>query len=325
MTTKPKAFQEPDFESQLIEYIQFAVDYCAQRDEEKAKQLTEAFNNQGELLAQVTQAFVLKRNAEIREQNHQALQMFRKFVTDSEMVDLLALQYNLKRQVFEPEDNTVFPPKAAAMEDNENLLRRFDLAPYQFHTTGTRLGYRFHALTLDERPKITVESEENVVVMRFEFPTERLSNPVKDAQTRMTEPNSGKVCTAVLSRETETGEPSDELLSRVKKYLCRDDIAQESDEVSTKASAFKDYKIHVVARTGVDPKNDFSEKQGKEIAWSFAKKKFNLETDIEIGEIEFEFRKRGIRPIVLEPQENITCAWDEAPRCTEVVIDVRAE
>ena len=201
--------------------------------------------------------------------------MFRKFVTESDMVDLIALQYNLKRQTLVPEDTSVHPPQPAVMESNEDLLKRFDLAAYQFHTTGTRMGYRFHALTLDERPKITLKSEQNVVTVQYEFPTETVSNPVKDAQPRMVEPNSGKVANAILSRETPTGEPSQALLDRVEAYLNRDDIAQESDEISVKAPVFKDYTIHVVVRTGANPHSDFTRQKGEAIAWAFAEQKFN--------------------------------------------------
>ncbi|HFQ4959202.1 TPA: baseplate J/gp47 family protein [Vibrio vulnificus] len=326
MTTKPKAFQEPDFETLLAEYIEFAVGYCAEQDEEKAKQLREAFNNQGELLAQVTQAFVLKRTAEIREQNHQALQMFRKYVSDSNMVDLLAMQYSIKRQVLEPEDNTVFPPKAAVMESDESLLRRFDLAPYQFHTTGTRLGYRFHALTLDERPTITVDSEPEAVTMRFEFPVDVQPALVKDAQARMLEPNSGKVCVALLSREQPDGVPSSELLTRAGAYLNRDDIAQESDLVTVKAAMTKPYQIAVTLYTGADPNTHIDSAQAEQVARQFADKAHRLGGIIDREEVAHIFYELGAkRAKVQQPAADVICQWDEAPYCTGVTIDVRAE
>ncbi|MFN3014449.1 baseplate J/gp47 family protein [Vibrio coralliilyticus] len=324
-TSTPQAFQVPDFEETLASYINFAVEHCAGQDKKKAALLRESLENDGELLAQVTQALTLKYISDVREKNYWALQMFRKYVTESEMVDLLALQYRLKRQTLVKEDTSVHPPKPAVMESNEDLLMRFDMAPFQFHTTGTRMGYRFHALTLDERPKITIESEENVVTVRYKFPTDVVSNPVKDAQPRMVEPNSGKVANAILSRETPTGEPSQELLNRVEAYLNRDDIAQESDEISVKAPKFKDYSIHVIARTGADPNNDFTQEQGIAIANAFAESKFRLDTDVETDELAHKFYEQGVRPIIVKPTQDIVCEWDEVPRCTGVVVDVRAE
>lgn len=329
MTTqdnRPKAFQEPDFETLLNEYINFAVEHCAASDKEKAVYLQEALTNDSELLAQVLQALVLKYIADTREKNYWALQMFRKFVTESDMVDLMALQYNLKRQVLQPADTSVFPPKPAVLESNDDLLRRFDLAPYQFHTTGTRSGYRFHALTLDERPVIKIESDTDAVVVRYEFPKSAQPALVKDAQARMTEPNSGKVAVALLSRETTNGIPSDELLERASKYLNRDDIAQESDEITTKAARLKPYKINVALYTGADPNNHITRAQAQQTAIDFAERKHRFEEVIDVEEIGHEFYKLGVKRVkVLEPSSDVVCQWDEAPYCTEVTIDVRAE
>lgn len=326
MSPKPKAFQEPDFETLLGEYIGYAVAHCAAQDEDKAKQLREAFSNQGELLAQVTQAFVLKRTAEIREQNHQALQMFRKYVTDSDMVDLLALQYSLKRQVIEAGDDSIFPPKPAVMESNESLLQRFDLAPFQFHTTGTRLGYRFHAMTLEERPTISVSSEPDAVVMRYEFPDHALPNPIKDAQARMLEANSGKVCVALLSRSSPNGVPSAQLLERARVYLNRDDIAQESDEVTVKAAVPKPYQIEVTLFTGADPNNHINNASAVATAWQFAEKAQKLGGIIDREEVAHIFYELGAkRAKVQAPAADVLCAWDEAPHCTEVIVNVRSE
>ncbi|AUI88160.1 baseplate J protein [Vibrio azureus] len=326
MSAKPKAFSEPHFETLLSDYIQHALAYCAERDQDKATLLREAFDNQGELLAQVTQAFVLKRTAEIREQNHQALQMFRKYVTDSDMVDLLALQYSLKRQVIEAGDDTVFPAKPAVMESNESLLQRFDLAPFQFHTTGTRLGYRFHAMTLEERPTITVRSEKDALVMRYEFPDTSLPNPIKDAQARMLEPNTGKVCVALLSRASADGVPHSDLLERAHQYLNRDDIAQESDEVTVKAAIPKPYRIEVTLFTGADPKNEVDNASAVAVAWQFADQAQTLGSIVDREEVAHIFYELGAkRAKVQAPVTDVICAWDEAPYCTEVVVHVRAE
>ncbi len=47
----------------------------------------------------------------------------------------------------------------------------------------------------------------------------------------------------MLSREHPQGIASDALLKRVDDYLQRDDIAQESDEITTKSAAPKLYRI----------------------------------------------------------------------------------
>ncbi|MBY7859119.1 baseplate J/gp47 family protein [Vibrio fluvialis] len=326
MTMKPKAFVEPEFETLLAEYIGYAVQYCAGHDEEKASYLQQALTTDSELLAQVLQALILKYIADTREKNYWALQMFRKYVTESDMVDLLALQYNLKRQTLESGDTSVFPPKPAVMESDDDLLRRFDLAAYQFHTTGTRLGYKFHALTLDERPLITVESEDDAVVVRYTFPDAAPSALVKDAAARMTEANTGKVVVAILSRESVDGIPSSDLLARAGKYLNRDDIAQESDEVTVKAAVIKPYIMEVALYTGANPNNHVTEELAVRAGTQFAERKHRLEEIIDLEEIGHEFYELGVKRVkVIQPAADVVCAWDEAPHCTEVIVHVRAE
>lgn len=322
----PQAFAVPDFETLLESYKTAAVDYVAEQDSERANELREALDNDSELLAQVTQAFVLKRQSEIREQNYWARQMFRKFVTESDMIDLLALQYNLKRQTIQAADTSVFPPIEAQMESDESLLKRFDLAPYQFHTTGTRRGYKFHALTLGERPVTTIETEDSGdVLMRFSFP-DVTETQVKDAEARMLEPNSGKVEVAILSRESDDGQASEALLQRVADYLNRDDIAQESDTITTKSATITNYSIEATLYTGGDPAHNVTQADAIEAVQAFADQHHRLNQRIdrlELGKILY-----GLEPLRVElnsPAADVICDWDEAPYCTGVTIHVSAK
>ncbi len=322
----PNAFETPNFETLLSDYIAYVLEYVSAKNPELTPLIADALNNESELLAQVVQALVLKRIAEKREDNHQALQMFRKFVSESEMVDLLALQYNLKRQILKKADTSIFPPVPAVMEADKDLLRRFDMAPYQFHCTGTRAGYKFHAMTLGERPFVRIESTEGGLAMHFDFPKEAQPNLVKDANARMLKPSSGKVCVAVLSRESLEGVASDDLLSRMLEYLNRDDIAQESDELSVKSALIKPFRIHAILFTGGDPNHDITQLNAITHAQDFANSSHRLEGRIDqlkLGEIFY-----GLNPVrveLIEPASDVVCAWDEAPFCTEILIDVRAE
>ncbi|WP_417536394.1 baseplate J/gp47 family protein [Methylophaga sp.] len=322
----PQAFTIPNFEDLFAEFKQAAVDYVAQTDSDKAASLEQAFSNESELLSQVTASFIIKHQAMLREQNYWALQMFRKFVTESDMVDLLAMQYGLTRQAIKEADDSVFPPVEAEMETNEDLLRRFDLAPYQFHTTGTRQGYKFHALTLDARPYITIESEETAVTMRFEFPTDQQPVPVKDAAARMLTPNSGEVEVAVLSRESDDGTASAELLNRVSNYLNRDDIAQESDNITVKSVKPKTYTINAVCYTDGDPNNDVSEEDAVAAVQAFADSEQKLEGRIDRLELGHVLYDLGYSRVELtSPTADVVCNWDEAPYCEEINIEVRSQ
>lgn len=322
----PDAFKTPNFETLLDEYVSHVLEYVSVKNPELRPLIAEALNNESELLAQVVQALVLKRMAEKREDNYQAMQMFRRFVTESDMVDLLALQYNLKRQTLKKADLSIFPPALAVMESDDDLLRRFDLAPYQFHCTGTRAGYKFHALTLGERPIVKIESRDTGVTMHFDFPKDAQPNLVKDANARMIEANSGKVCVAILSRENPEGNASEALLSRADQYLNRDDIAQESDEISVKSASIAPYRIRATLFTGGDPNHDITQMNAIAQAQNFSNSAHRLNGRVDrlkLGEIFYGLNP--VRVVLDEPTEDVVCGWDEAPFCTEILIDVRAE
>ncbi|CAG9001772.1 MAG: hypothetical protein CENE_03799 [Candidatus Celerinatantimonas neptuna] len=326
MSDLAQAFVVPDFETLLAEYQTAAVNYVAAKDADVGNALKEALANDSELLAQITQAFVVKRQAEIREQNYWARQMFRKYVSESDMIDLLALQYNLKRQTIRAADTSVFPPTAAVMESDDSLLKRFDLAPYQFHTTGTRKGYRFHALTLGERPVTTIETQENGdVLMRFSFPDVKEAL-VKDAQARMVSPNSGQVAVAVLSRQSADGTASATLLKTVSDYLNRDDIAQESDTITTQSASIKVYQIEATLFTGGDPAHSVDQAAAVQSAQLFANQRHRLSQRIdrlELGNLLYGLDP--LRVVLTHPASDVVCDWDEAPYCTGVTIHVSAQ
>lgn len=326
MSELPEAFAVPTFDTLLEQYVDYAVAYVREHAPDNAEDVAAAFHNDSELLAQITQAFVLKRQAEIREQNHQALQMFRRFVSEPEMVELLAEQYGLQRQTLEKADPSAFPPKPAIMESDESLLRRFDLAPFQFHTTGTRQGYKFHALTLGERPLITIETENNGdVVMRYQFP-DLQEAPVKDAEARMKTPYTGEVAVAVLSRLTTNGEASPELLKRVEDYLNRDDIAQESDTITTESAAIKPYTIEATLYTGAEPVHNVTKDEALAVLNAFVEQHHRLNKRIDrlaLGNVLYELNPK--RVVLTEPAADVVCAWNEAPYCSGITIHVQAE
>lgn len=323
---KPNAFSVPDFDSLMASFTVAAVDYVALKNVEKSALLATALQNKSELLTQVMESNMIQFQAMLREQNYWALQMFRKYVSETEMVDLLASQYQLTRQVIIPADTSVFPPVTAVMESNDDLLRRFDLAPYQFHCTGTRMGYKFHALTLDEKPFITVDGDEKGVTMRFEFPSEVQPALVKDASARMLEAYTGKVQVAILSRETESGIASEGLLNRVETYLNRDDIGQETDEVKAVSAVPVTYQYRAICYTDGDPSKDITKAAAKQTVSDFVSLSHKLNGRVDRLEAGHVLYALGFgRVELLSPVADIICAWNEAPYCTEIIIDVKAQ
>ncbi|MCX8936232.1 baseplate J/gp47 family protein [Vibrio parahaemolyticus] len=292
--------------------------------EEMAQLLTTGLRSPNESAALLLDSMILFRQQETRNDNYKYLQNFSETATDSEMIDLVVSRLGLTRQVIQPADNTVFPPIPAVMESDASLLLRYSLAPYGLATTGTRTGYKFHAMTLGERPLITVYREsENVIIQRFEFTsTEGVTRP-KDAEARMVTPNSGEVQIRVLSPIGD-GSANQALQDAVLAYCSRPDVAQESDHITTASADINPYSIAIDAWEETAPTR-LIDREGLNKALSdYAEEQHKLGGTIQRSRIDqIAHNHNATRLNILSPASDVACDWFEAPYCQGVTVNVR--
>lgn len=292
---------------------------------EMAKLLTTGLRSPNESAALLLDAMVLFRQQETRNDNYKYLQNFSETATDSEMIDLVVSRLGVKRQVIQPEDNTVFPPKAAVMESDTSLLLRYSLAPYGLATTGTRTGYKFHAMTLGERPLITVYRESaSVIIQRFEFTsTEGITRP-KDAEPRMVTPNSGEVQIRVLSPIGD-GTADQALQDAVLAYCSRPDIAQESDYITTVSADINPYAIVIDAWEETAPTRLIDRVGLTQALNEYVEKQHKLGGEIQRSRIDQIAHNHNAKKLnIISPANDVLCDWFEAPYCQGVTVNVRA-
>lgn len=291
---------------------------------EMALAIARGLRSPNETATLLLDAMVLFRQQETRNDNYKYLQEFSETVTDSEMVDLIVSRLGLKRQVLQPADVSVFPQAPAVLESDASLLLRYSLAPYGLATTGTQAGYKFHAMTLGERPIITVCREsENVVIQRFEFiSTEGVTRP-KDAEARMVTPHSGEIELRVLSPHGD-GTADQALLDAVKAYCTRPDVGQESDHVVTKSAEINAHEIIIEVWEESAP-TQLIDRDGLNRALDdYAKKQHKLGGEILhswIGHLAHQYNGKKLN--IISPASNVICQWFQAPHCQGVTVNVR--
>lgn len=325
MTTPSILVVEP-FETMRERFINesFYPYAKAQVGEDMAQQLTRALRSPNEAAAILLDVFIIFRQAEVRRDNHKALQQFSKTATESDAIDLIIGKYGMERQVIEPADPTAFPPKEAVMESNESVLLRYSLAPFGLSTTGTRTGYEFHALTLGARPLITVEViSETEIIQRYKFQsTDGIRRP-KSAIARMIEKNSGKVEIRILSFDGD-GVADASLIAAVNDYLNRPDIAQETDEITVKSADIIRYEIEIEV-TEISEPNKLVDKTALDKALDdYAAEQHKLNGEIKrsrLDQISHNFKAHDVK--IIKPESDIDCQWFEAPFCTGIVSNVR--
>ncbi|CAM3934153.1 baseplate J/gp47 family protein [Vibrio aquimaris] len=319
----PDIFKVEDFATLRAKFVEFVrTNAEAERDTAFAESMVETLENPSEALAWWTDQVIRWTQHNTRENNYGALQQFAQTATEDDAIDLVCARLGVERQVIQKEDLTAVPPKPLIKESNESMLLRYALAPHSLSTTGTRMGYKFHSLNVGHKPLITVESvSETEILLRFKFSESLSQLRPKDAEARTPQPNTGKIDNHILSWEGD-GTPSAELIESVHSYITRPDIAQETDEVSTKAATIKRYQIHLRVTEHNEPTRLIERAEFESALRQYASDNHRLDHDVlrsVLDQIAHNHKAKTVE--VVEPSNDVLCDWKEAAYCESVRVD----
>lgn len=318
---RPDVLTVVPFEVRLAKLKQTVVDYVRQTDPSIADGLAQSFDNEAELVTKLLEAFTLILQNRDRAENEKALQMFASFADDSEMIDVIVSSLDVKRQVIEPGDANAYPPVPAVMESNDSLLTRYFLAVHALASTGTGKGYQYHAMTLDGKPTISIDSPESgVVVVTYVYKDHPFSGQVKDARSLKVAP--GVVDVFVLGHEGD-GVASGELIAAVQNHLERDEIAQETDLITVKSAQINRYRVTAVVTINKGPDSALTKAAAEAAVAEFTTQQHRLDGGVERSVLYQVLHNAGAKKIDLkEPAINITARISAAPFCEAIDISV---
>jgi phage-related baseplate assembly protein len=322
---KPDIITTPVFEILLANVKADVLAYLEQNAPWDVAAVRETFNNEAEILTKITEAFAVILQSVTRRMNAQALQMFGMYATDTSMVDLIASQLGVTRLILSPGDPNSYPQVPPVMESNEALLTRYYLAAYALASTGTRSGYRFHAMTLGGRPTVRVESPtKNKVIVTYEFTEHDDAGKTKDAQARKVEP--GTVDCYILSHDGD-GMPDQHLIDVSQQYLERDDIAQETDLVTVKRPTIPRWQCRAVLHLRPGPDKAMVKLAAEKAVKEYAFSQHRLGGSIEPSMIYSVLLKStgAHRADLIEPVQPLRCTYREAPYLESINITVSTE
>lgn len=317
----PDAVVVPPFEQQLQKFKIIVIDHIAQTDPAMAQQVAETLNNKAELSTKLVEACTVVLQTRIREVNEDALQMFA-YWAEGNNLDVKVSDLGLKRQTISPGDPNAFPQVPPTMESDDALKLRYWLAPYSFSNAGPRLGYKYHAMTLGERPTVTVESPEaGKIVVTYQISTDTQASKVKDASG--VKVGAGKVKVPVLSREG-NGTASPELLAAVSAYFERDDVAPTTDEVEPASAEILPYTIHAIAYINRGPDAAIAEASARQALANYANQQHRLKALIDPGKVKHVLYSLGAEKVDLQhPAEEIQASELQAPFCTDIHVEIK--
>ncbi|MCG7551572.1 baseplate J/gp47 family protein [Pseudoalteromonas sp. Of7M-16] len=322
---KSDIIKTPPFE-QLLESVKSELlFYLSEHAPGDVDDVSKTLANGAELLTKFLEGFTVILQNHMRQLNGQAQQMFGMYATDEKMVDLIVSQLGVKRQIVEPGDPNAYPSVPPKMESNESVLTRYYLAAYALASTGTRSGYRFHAMTLGGRPLVKVESTEpKKVVVTYEFDEHERGGETKDAQARQVAP--GVVDCFILSH-VGSGVPDQTLLDETQEYLERDDIAQETDLITVKPPIIKPWSCRAQLFIRPGPDTEVVKVAAEKAIQEYATQQHRLSGSIEPSMLYNVLLKTtgSHRGDITEPAQPLRCTHSEAPYLESIQITVSTE
>ncbi|EFV9547718.1 hypothetical protein GB989_05000 [Shigella sonnei] len=320
---EPDVLNVEGFESVLAKIKKIILDRVNALRPDDASAVTETLENDAEIASIIVQAcamVVVNRERKLNEKIRGILLLWAKGTN----LDARVADFGLRREVIKKGNPNAYPPIPDEMESDIDLLTRALLAPFGFATTGSELAYRYHLMTLGQRPRIRVESPQpNRVVVTYDFEDTSRAGEVKDGRAKMAKPESGQVDAWILSRSGD-GTPSDDLLAYANEYINRTSVRLASDVVTVKKPTIRGYQIHVVLHGSNSPGGIIDPAPVKAQLEEYAEGACQLEGVIDPGRIyAIAYAPQTVlRATVTQPAAVIECSVSEAPRCTGVTVEV---
>lgn len=324
----PEALVLPSFETMFADIKAGVIAHYQEHQPELVDSITTTLENPFELATIISENATKTVRNYVRNGNAQALQMFAYWAKGSNL-DAKLSDMGLKRQIITPADHEQYPPVPAVMESDEDALQRYMLSPFSFANGGTNKGYRFHALTLNERPVITVSKPApNQVTLTYTFPENTETSRVKDAQCRArVKPDgdkNGEIDFWFLSRDNDNGTTPQDLLNIADAYLNRDDIAQETDVLYMNSGEIVNYSLTVKLYGKNTPTGIINKQDAIDALTQYTAAAHKLGGRIDYSYIDYICHQiPGVtRSTSSVPLDGFVCDVSQAPYCSHIDVQV---
>lgn len=323
---KPEATAVPLFDDLKSDFVNQIVADIELTNPEMAAAIRTTLNNPAEFGTVIVEGAVRVLQDRYRYVNDQALQMLALWARDSNL-DAKLSDRGLIRNVIDEGDSNAYPVIEPTYESDEDALRRYMLWPYSLATTGTRLGYRFHALSLNDRPEMSIEKlNETQVVVTYTFSNDTDTTKIKDARVKGRGVNTGQVDLYLLSYESANGEASQNTIDTALKYLNRDDIAQETDQLFGHSAEIVEYQLNVTLYGTTQPGGTINQEEADKTLADYVDSRHKLESRISVSNVYSICEEvPGVTRAEINLTEDIVCDYKQAPYCTSINVTVKYE
>lgn len=286
----PKVLEDLDFESLLADR---KAEFIALFPQDERAFWQSRLSLESEPITKLLQEVVYLQLMERNRINNAAKATMLAYASGSDL-DVIAANYNVKRQVIQEANNNVTPKIPEILEDDTSLRLRTQLAFEGLSVAGPRSAYIFHALSA--HPDV--------------------------ADVSVVSPQPANVTVTILSRNGQ-GEADESLLNVVRAKLNDDDIRPIGDRVIVQSAVIQSYEIRAKLHLYRGPEYEPIKAAALKKLTAYTEEKHRLGRDISLSGIYAALHLEGVQRVeLLSPTADIVLPSSKSAYCTAINLEI---
>lgn len=286
----PKVLEDLDFESLLADR---KAEFIALFPQDERAFWQARLSLESEPIAKLLQEVVYLQLMERNRINNAAKATMLAYASGSDL-DVIAANYNVKRQVIQEANNNVTPKIPEILEDDTSLRLRTQLAFEGLSVAGPRSAYIFHALSA--HPDV--------------------------ADVSVVSPQPANVTVTILSRNGQ-GEADENLLNVVRAKLNDDDIRPIGDRVIVQSAVIQSYEIRAKLHLYRGPEYEPIKAAALKKLTAYTEEKHRLGRDISLSGIYAALHLEGVQRVeLISPTADIVLPSSKSAYCTAINLEI---
>lgn len=286
----PKVLEDLNFESLLADR---KAEFIALFPQDERPFWQARLSLESEPITKLLQEVVYLQLMERNRINNAAKATMLAYASGSDL-DVIAANYNVKRQVIQEANNNVTPKIPEILEDDTSLRLRTQLAFEGLSVAGPRSAYIFHALSA--HPDV--------------------------ADVSVVSPQPANVTVTILSRNGQ-GEADESLLNVVRAKLNDDDIRPIGDRVIVQSAVIQSYEIRAKLHLYRGPEYEPIKAAALKKLTAYTKEKHRLGRDISLSGIYAALHLEGVQRVeLISPTADIVLPSSKSAYCTAINLEI---
>lgn len=285
----PDIIEPIDYEAILLERKN---DLIAKFNDDEKDKIAEILNRESEPLTKFLEENAYRETVLRNRINTGARALLLAFATKNDL-DQIGANFNVKRLIITPADNTKTPPIPAVYESDDAFRERIQLAFDTLSVAGPEAAYK----------KIARDSDGRV------------------GDVTVVSPQPAYITLTILQADSEDGSASPELIQIVEKAVTAEDKRPIGDRVTVQSAQIINYSISAKLFIGKDPEAATLLQQAIKNVNEYASKQKRLGRSIRMSAIYAALHIEGVNRVELaSPTTDVVLTAAQASYCTNISV-----